>query len=536
MPREPRVAWQWRGGRLAFAISGERFDVQLEGNIKAAEDAIGKRVCVRLAGVRALGLRRIRSLNDRSDRVTAERPPGRVRGALAALCLIQFVDVLGVTVVVTALPKMLGDVGATSDDGALVATGYAMFFGGLLMFGARLGDRLGHRRTIIASLGVFAIGALLAASAASTLALTAARCVQGAGAAGAVPSALTLLTSLAGGGRSRARAVAAWSAAGAAAGASGFVVGGVVADLASWRLIFWGLLAVSAVQAASVIALVPPDPRSRDAPALNVAGSALLTLTVMLIVVGATFLGQPADRIVGGVLLIGAALAGSLFVLADRRSSAPLLPRGVVRTAHVRRGAGGAFVNTACTSGVATLITLYVQGTLGRTPLDAAATLLPFSLLVIVGSAAAGRLLPGHRNERVTAAGLGLIGTAVAILPLDPTSAVLVAGCMAVAGFGIGLSSVAATSMGTDVPEASRATASGIINTTAQLGTAIGTALLLLLAAATTGVPSSTTGAPVVAWAAAAIVALLAATTFARMRTGSVTRRSAVTPPEMVKS
>ena len=71
MPREPRVAWQWRGGRLAFAISGERFDVQLEGNIKAAEDAIGKRVCVRLAGVRALGLRRIRSLNDRSDRVTA---------------------------------------------------------------------------------------------------------------------------------------------------------------------------------------------------------------------------------------------------------------------------------------------------------------------------------------------------------------------------------------------------------------------------------------------------------------------------------
>ena len=90
--------------------------------------------------------------------------------------------------------------------------------------------------------------------------------------------------------------------------------------------------------------------------------------------------------------------------------------------------------------------------------------------------------------------------------------------------------------MGTDVPEASRATASGIINTTAQLGTAIGTALLLLLAAATTGVPSSTTGAPVVAWAAAAIVALLAATTFARMRTGSVTRRSAVTRPEMVKS
>ena len=75
---------------------------------------------------------------------------------VAALCLIQFVDVLGVTVVVTALPEMLADVGGSGADGTLVATGYAMFFGGLLMFGARLGDRVGHRRTILAGLAVFA--------------------------------------------------------------------------------------------------------------------------------------------------------------------------------------------------------------------------------------------------------------------------------------------------------------------------------------------------------------------------------------------
>ncbi len=115
--------------------------------------------------------------------------------AIAVLCSVQFIDVLGVTVVVTALPRMLTDLGAPAADGSLVSGGYAMFFGGLLMLGARLGDRFGHRRTIIASLAVSALGALLGAVAGSVVLLTAARCLQGAAAAGSVPSALRLLTS-----------------------------------------------------------------------------------------------------------------------------------------------------------------------------------------------------------------------------------------------------------------------------------------------------------------------------------------------------
>jgi hypothetical protein len=101
--------------------------------------------------------------------------------AIAALCAVQFIDVLGVTVVVTALPRMLANLGAPAADGTLVSGGYAMFFGGLLMLGARLGDRFGHRRTIIASLAVSGLGALLGAMAGSVVLLTAARCLQGAG-------------------------------------------------------------------------------------------------------------------------------------------------------------------------------------------------------------------------------------------------------------------------------------------------------------------------------------------------------------------
>lgn len=150
-------------------------------------------------------------------------------------------------------------------------------------------------------------------------------------------------------------------------------------------------------------------------------------------------------------------------------------------------------------------------------PLAAAATLVPFSILVIGGSAAAARLLAHHLNERIIAAGLGLIGIAVATVLLKPTSAVLVGSAMAVAGFGIGLSSVAATSIGTDVPKRSRATASGIVNTSAQLGTAIDIAFLLSVAAETTGIPASTTAPPTIAWAAAATIALAAAAAFARL-------------------
>ncbi|MFI6517738.1 MFS transporter [Spirillospora sp. NPDC050679] len=446
------------------------------------------------------------------------RAGARVWGAVLALCLIQFVDVMGVTVVLTVLPRMLADVGAGPAGGTLVATSYAMFFGGLLMFGARLGDRIGHRRCILASLVVFAAGSMLAAVAGSTLVLAAARCVQGAAAATAVPSALSLLTSVTGGDeRARARALAGWSAAGAAASAAGFAVGGTVGEIAGWRPIFWGLTAVAALLAVLVVAFAPPV-AGESGKALNLAGTALLTSGVMLIVVGATLLGEPAHRATGALLLAAAVAALVLFVLADRRSSAPLLPGPVLGLPQVRHGTVAAFFNTATTTGAATLITLYLQGPLGWSPLKSAAAFLPLSVLVVAGSAAAARLMARRAGERVSALGLAFIGAGLAVPLLDPGSMPLLGGGMAVAGFGLGLSSVASTSMATDVAEGPRATASGIVNTSAQLGSAIGTAALLLTTAAVGQLPDSGGETPVIAWTVAAVSAVAVAAAFARAR------------------
>lgn len=437
-------------------------------------------------------------------------PKGSERSAVSALCLVQFVDVLGVTVVVTVLPAMLRDVGAAPSAGSLVATGYAMFFGGLLMFGSRLGDRLGHRRTILASLVVFAIGAVAGATATNVLVLTASRCIQGAAAAAAVPSALRLLTTVTQP-DGRARALAAWSASGAAAGGSGFVIGGLVTAVASWRVVFAGFVVVAGFLMVAVLRWVPPDGRGDATRSLNAWGSGLLTLSVMAVVTGSTVVVEPARKLIGIALLVGAAVLFTLFVAVDRRSRAPLLPRSLVGRSSVRRGAVGGFMNTASTSSVATLVTLYVQDTLGYSSLSAAATLLPFSVGVVAGSSLAAPAFRRMRAELVAATGLGLIAGGNALLLLEATSLIAVGGCMALAGFGIGMSAVATTSMGTDVPESDRAAASGIVNTTAQLGTAIGVAALLLLAAFTSGIPGHETPAPNLAWAAASAAAAIVA-------------------------
>ena len=236
------------------------------------------------------------------------------------------------------------------------------------MLGARLGDRYGHRRTILVSLAVFAAGAAVAGAAPSILLSPAGPRPAGRGGRGLVPSALRLLTTLTPEGPARHRAIAAWSAAGAAAGASGFVVGGIVTDLASWRIIFWAYLPLAVALAAVIATSVPPDGAPPGGGSLNLAGSATFTAMVMAFVVGTTLITQPGGRVTGGLLLGACLLLAGGFVLVDRRAAAPLLPPELIRSRWLRLGALGGLLNTATTSSVLTLVTLYLQNSLGRTP------------------------------------------------------------------------------------------------------------------------------------------------------------------------
>ncbi|GAA3340683.1 MFS transporter [Amorphoplanes nipponensis] len=425
---------------------------------------------------------------------------GGSRRAVAVLCGIQFVDVLGVTSGITALPAMLAGVSAPAEATPVLATAYAMLFGGLLVVGARLGDRYGHRRVLLAGCVAFALVSLVGASAREIVQLVAARGLQGAAAAISVPSALRLLLDAAPEPDERRGALAAWSASGAAAGALGLLVGGVLTGILGWRAVFWVNLPVGLVLVVAVLVVVAPAARAPERVRLDLPGAALLTGAVMTLIVGASLLESPAGRTTGGLLVAAGLAAGAGFVARQRRARAPLVPRAALASANLRTGTAVSFVNTAATSSAGVLATLALQRDLGVSAVGAGFALVPFSLGVVAGSALT-RPLGARLSVRwLAAAGLGGIAAGNLLLVATYGGVAGIVAGVAVAGIGLGTASVAATAIGTDVPEELGGTASGVLNTGAQLGTALGVAGLLLLAATVGGSRAGTA----TAWAVAA--------------------------------
>jgi MFS family permease len=439
---------------------------------------------------------------------------------VAVLCGIQFVDVLGVTSGITALPAMLEGVSAPAAATPILATIYAMFFGGLLVLGARLGDRYGHRRVLLVGCLAFALVSLIGAGAQEIVQLVAARGLQGAAAAISVPSALRLLLDEGSEPDDRRSALAAWSASGAAAGAAGLLVGGVLTEALGWRAVFWVNVPVGLALVAAVRLAIPRSAPEKERPPLDLIGAALLTGAVMVLIVGASMIENPDSRTLGALLAAAGLAAGLGFFVHQRRAATPLVPPAAFGSANLRTGTAVSFVNTATTSSTAVIATLSMQEDFGISAVGAGLALLPLSLGVVVGSALTKPLGARLRPRRLAATGLAAIAAGNVVLVLTYGSmAGLVAG-VCLAGLGLGVASVAGTAIGTDVPESLGGTASGVLNTGAQLGTAIGVAALLLLASA---IGDSGTGT-VVAWAAIAVLAGL--TTVALLTRSGTTERA----------
>jgi MFS family permease len=441
-----------------------------------------------------------------AEQTSSTRAGGR--WTAAALCAVQFVDVLGTTLVIAALPAMLADFDAPDSAATPVVTSYAVLFGALLMLGARLGDRYGHARVLQIGVAVFAVASLIAATAPSLAVLVGARGMLGAAAAVSVPCALRLLIAATPQDEARRRALAAWSAAGAAAGASGLVLGGVLTDLAGWRVLFWANVPLSAVLLLAVRRTAPPTPRQQKG-VLDVAGSALLTGAVAAVVTGASLLERASHRLTGVLVLVGGAAAVAMLPAVERRAGDPLLPGAAVRDRNLRAGALASFANTATTSSAVTLATLHLQQSQGYSATSAGLALVPFSLCVIAGAALAAPVLRRASARATAGLGLAVIGVGNALLLAAGLGAWALPVAVGVSGLGIGLSSVAATSLGTDLAPTLQGTASGVLNTAAQLGTALGVAVVLLIATATEDTALPLAGAPL-GWLVAAVAALVA--------------------------
>jgi MFS family permease len=366
--------------------------------------------------------------------------------------MAQFVDVLDVNASVVALPLIARDFGLSESGLQWVVTAYVLVFAGCLLVSGRLADTYGRRRIFAAGLAVFTVASLVCGLAPSATALVLARALQGLGAALTAPAALALIVDAFPGDR---RAVAVWTAVAAVGGAAGLVLGGVIADGLGWRWVFLINVPIGVI----ALALTPILLReSRTAPReLDLFAAATATGGLALLV--AALSGTPAA-------LAGAAALLALFVRRERASAEPLLIRD--RTVAVAAAAGALL--TATTSGTGVLASLYLQGEAGLGPSAASFVLLPLSVAVVVGSVVGARL-----DLRIA-----LVGAGCATLALGGVASVVAWGV--VAGYGLGAASVAATALGTSaVEESDRGAASGLLNTAAQVGTAVGVAGLVLV-------------------------------------------------------
>ncbi|MCT1734851.1 MFS transporter [Kocuria marina] len=421
--------------------------------------------------------------------------------------MIQFVDVLGVTSVITAAPQIISALGGGAGVVSAITTVYAVFFGGLLVLGSRLGERWGHKHVLtVGLLGLAAAGALGAVATGSMMVL-AARALQGVAAAVSVPSAMTLLLAVADQAKARDQALGLWSTAGALAGVTGYVVGGGLTAAWGWPAVFWINIPVALVLLTLLLVTVPAGLTDRTPHrSLDLPGALLLLTTVVLVVIGTTLIQDDGTRVLGILLILGAVPVAVTARSHWRRTQAALIPLSALRDAKLRTGVLASAVNTATTSSTGVLVSTHLQTTAGSTALQASLSLMPFSIGVIIGSTLAPRLIRARSRATVLILGTALCGVANAT-----TAAVLVPGwglrgALLAVGVGLGLASVAATGIGTDVEEQRIPVATGLLNTSAQLGTALGVAATM----ATASMVGSTTAGLLLA----GVVALLAAVAY----------------------
>ncbi|MFJ6620776.1 MFS transporter [Kitasatospora sp. NPDC091335] len=421
-----------------------------------------------------------------------KNPRGRPGLVLAAVTVAQFVFALDMSVVNVALPAIRTDLGFAPLDLSWVVHVYALTFGGLLLLGGRACDLYGRRRLFLLGLAVFGLCSLAGGVAQAPWQLVAARAGQGVGAAAAAPAALAMLTTTFTEGPRRVRALGVWSAANAAGGALGVLAGGVLTEYASWRWVMLVNLPVVAVAFAPAPGGGPEEARPVRRERPDVLGAVLATAGIGLLVFGVVRTdvhgwGSPATlgTLAAAVVLLAA------FAVTETRAPAPLLRLGLLRSRWVAGANALVFLAAAGQFTAFYFVSLYLQQVLG---LGAAATglaFLPFSAGLVAGTVVATRITARRTPRVALVPGAVLAAAGLAwFASISPDGGFLtdVLGPSLVTSIGTGLvlAPVAAAAT-TGVAAREAGMASGLLNSSRQLGGCVGLAALATVAAHRTG-------------------------------------------------
>ena len=411
--------------------------------------------------------------------------------ALALLALTQFVIVLDASIVNVALPSIGKNLQVSQDNLSWVVNAYTLTFGGFLLLGGRLADLLGRRRMFISGLILFGLASLAGGLSGSEAQLIAARAVQGLGAAIISPAALSIITTTFTEGSDRNTALGVWGAVAGAGGAAGVLLGGVLTEYLGWE---WVLLVN--VPIALVAAFLSPrllkESRDERASTFDIPGAVSVTAGLAILVyalVDADSAGWGSTQTLG---LLGLSLVLlATFVGIELRTRHPLMPFSIFRL-RTLRGANlvGLTIGMSLFS-MFFFISLYLQQVLGYGPLKAGLAYVPLSLLIITSAGVASQLVTriGFKPTLIT----GMLFVTAGLLWFSQVSApggsyvgdVLFPSMLAAVGLGFAfVTSTIAAVTGTEPSEAGLA--SGLINTSQQVGGALGLAITATVASSAT--------------------------------------------------
>jgi EmrB/QacA subfamily drug resistance transporter len=368
-----------------------------------------------------------------------------------------------------------------------VVTAYVLCTGGLMLLGGRAADLLGRRRIFLAGLLLFTAASLASGLAPSEASLIASRAGQGVGAALLTPAGLAIITTTYAGAQ-QAAALSVWGAIGSAGAGAGVLVGGMLTSWAGWRWIFLVNVPVGLAVGLLTPRLVAPV-AAAGRRQLDLAG-ALTVVSGLAVLVYA--LAGTAQHGWGSVrtLVLFALAAGvlALFALLERRSARPLLPPETLRVRSLAAGAVVMFGATAILIGAFFLNSLYLQNTLGASPITTGLEFLPLVAGIALAAHTASHLLPKTGTRVLAAAGLALIAAGALLLVAAPDRASYVSELLpgfVLIGLGTGLVFPAASvSAMSEIPEARAGLASGLMLTAHEVGAALGVAVLSAVAAA----------------------------------------------------
>ncbi|HVV29795.1 MAG TPA: MFS transporter [Mycobacteriales bacterium] len=405
---------------------------------------------------------------------------------LAVVCVAQFMVVLDVSIVNVALPDMRTTLHMSESSLQWVINAYTLTFAGFLLLGGRAADLYGRRRLFLIGLVVFSSMSLLGGLAQNGTELIAARAAQGIGGAILSPATLTILTTTFTDQKGRARALGLWSAVAGAGGATGVLAGGILTDLLSWRWILFINVPIGVVTALVARLALVESRAEGDRPQLDWAGAVSATVGLSAVVYGIVSTDQHSW---GSARVLGPILAGLallvVFVVVEARHPSPLAP---LRLFRARPLVGANLIMIVLGSimfGVFFFLSLYAQEVLGYSPLKTGVAFVPMPIAIIIGTQLASRLVGrvGPRLLLMVGPSLTAIGLVLLSRLAVDSSYPQLALSGALTTFGVGLCFVPLTMEATGgVAARDAGLASGLINTTRQIGGSIGLAVLATVA------------------------------------------------------